>query len=644
MRKITWLVLLPAIGGLGCAMQGGTAFESDASPTRDGGDDEWCCHDADADADGDIDEWMTPDGDDGGSLDGNTSEPPRPVLGVCLDGTDQTGDDALADCEIIDCLDRGVCCRTIDHSWIRGDLSVCPDPSDCGWTFFGGIDREAVRDGRLTLGSGSPGEAGMYTDLLVEPSPSLVITFRAALDPESCGENRCRQAVGLALSAQRTISAGTGVTPAIGLLLDGEQSAVHLYVNGRLERSVALSRDRLVRDSGYTMRIREDRTVEFELVSEDGGAGEITVTSAASISPQGELFRVVLFGRVDGPGSARAGSVGLERPVCDSPRGFRREDRPVLNPAGGHDRVGRPAVARRPESAGLLMVHESDSGLAVATSADGLAWERRGQVFASDPPATQYGRVARHAPALLYWGPEEGTAIYHLWFEGESESRGEALDGAPTFAIMHATSSDGLSWNMENGEDIAIRGTLEYPWRTEVGEPAVAVTPEGGLLMFFVGRDPTTGATRLGLASSNDGKSWVVGANPIDLGQRSPADHGRDGLSQPAAIVRGEVIHLWYTEHDGSRATIGYALGLPSNTHQLTWSRIGTVLEPSLDWEGQRVAGPAVVTLPPAFGDLPASDQVGVLTLWYEAGRPGRERLGAASRDIPARVVEVPGR
>jgi hypothetical protein len=266
------------------------------------------------------------------------------------------------------------------------------------------------------------------------------------------------------------------------------------------------------------------------------------------------------------------------------------------------------------------MVFETLWGLAAATSWRGEEWRFVGEVLWDQPPSTEYGRVARRAPSLVHWGPPDGEALYHLWFEGVGERQGSAS------AIVHATSATGLQW-AEAPEPIAFEGHDETPWRREVGEPSVVVSALGGLVMWFVGRDPETGATTLGRASSEDGVSWAVDDLPVRFEPPEPAGFERDGMAQPSVVLRGSVLHLWYSGRSGARTTIGYAVA--EDPEGTIFRRVGPVLEASQPWEEHRVAAPAVLEL--AVDEGSGSS----VHLWYAGGVEGRESIGLARRWTP---------
>ena len=173
----------------------------------------------------------------------------------------------------------------------------------------------------------------------------------------------------------------------------------------------------------------------------------------------------------------------------------------------------------------------------------------------------------------------------------------------------------------------------------EVGQPSVVCAQNqalGGACpsfeLFFVGTD-AQGRRSLGLARSGDGRGWSdVERVDFFLAGESGAFE-RDGWAFPTAVRRGSVVHLWYTGFHGARSSIGYAV-LTESEGTARWERLGSVFASS-DWEQGRVLAPAVVAVPWEL-DGGISDETLSLQLYYEAGAVGRERLGRASRFVPA--------
>ena len=591
--------------------------------------------DVDADADGDTD--ADADGDVVDRvIDENCDDPDMEPL--CDNGLDDD-EDGLTDCADLGCLSYPSCCVTLEGSWIDGEFSECPSLADCGWSVFAGeedgVDAVVLSEESVSFGGDGRGEVGIYSDPVVGISGEPILTFISALSPERCNETSCRQALGVAYSGQDLPSVGTGIMPIVGVVYDGELEAVHFYVAGRLETSVAMPLASMLQPTLNAFRINPNGSVDFWIgldpelgLDPEGVIAFAPNYQSFNVMGMGDSgFRVVAFGRFSGERVARLEGLWLSRRICDVPAGWARVGNgPVLQPRSSLEALLRPSVTPR-EDGSLLMIFDTGLRLEAAISEDeGQTWERQGPILVETPP-TVYGLVARRSPTVLRWAPEmDPTDVkYHLWFEAEAEVDDEDETGIVPTAIVHAESEDGLVWNEPEDESLAIVGDFEIPWRSEVREPTVAVRDDGRLGMWFLGREPMTGATILMGATSSDGKDWVIRDEPLTFRSETIPAYERDGIASPEVIVRGGLYYLWYEGLSGARTTIGYAVSADGRE----WERYGAVLEPDERWEFGRVGAPAVLSM------TSEEDPYGMLQIWYQAGRAGRERIALATRYLP---------
>lgn len=550
---------------------------------------------------------------------------------VCSNGEDEDGDG------LVDCVDPGcgtcrACCLDLGESWVAGEFAECASLAACQWESFvgDGDGDEAVRleGGVLSLGGDGVGEVGVFSEREVGLPGEPVLSFRGRLASPGCGEpgGDCRQALGLALTSQPSPSAGTGVSPLVGLVLDGEQRAVHYYVGGLRERTEELAPEVLGSWRRHGLRINADGTVSFWVGSEaEMLLGPESYRSRARVDLSTHGLHLAVFGRLEGEVAAQVERVAFDRVLCDLPDAWARAaPYPVVSVFTPAEQTRAPAVVELEEGR-LLMVFEGSTGLEAAFSSDGgHRWERRGSILSSQTP-TPYGRVARRSPAVLRWAAGAGAPSFHLWYEGEAAPEESTPVGVTPTAICHAVSDDGESWREPFDGAIAIEASPESSWMAEVGDPTVAVTEGGSLVMWYLGRDPSTGATSVLRATSSDGKQWST-LEELLLGREpSPQPFERDGISEPQVIRRSGAWWMWYVGADGSRTTIGAAV----SGDGLSWERLGPVLSPSAPWEANRVGGPAVMVWSAVDGDYD------VMHLWYGAGAVGRERIGLAVREVP---------
>jgi len=585
-------------------------------------------------------------------------EPEVPPVGGNLEGLDADDEascrndvdddlDGLVDCQEPACSGEPSCCVELGGPWVASP-EACLADGPCEWTVF----TPAVGGGTVTttetavlLGGDGGSEVGLYSAPSVGLTGRPTLTFRAMLTDAGCSAGDCRQALGAAI-IEGLPSAGTGVTPEVGIVLDGELPAVHLYVGGRLSLTEPVDLSELLEERGYGLRVEADGRVSFwSGLSPDDlpatGAPTIAPShvSTARVDTRRSGLRLAAWGRVDGAPAARLVALHLDRLLCPQPESWARvAEGPVLRPEGSAVAASRLAVLELDDGAGNLAVFESDGRLELARSDDGISWAHGGPIFTDSLPPTEYGRVARRAPALLSWAPPHASPQLHLWFEAIAELGEDAPDGVTPTAIVHAVSTDGgVTWREDSEGSVAIEGVTadtavaddgEGPglprWRWTVEAPTVTVNGTEGLAMWFVGRDPVTGRTSLGFATSEDGKDWDISPTPARFDSTERLSFERDGIDEPVVVYRGAAFHLWYVGRAGARSAIGYAV----SSDGTTWDRYGPVLEASVPWEEHSVSGPAVIVVPGTETDL--------LRLWYAAGSRGRETVGIVEQLAPA--------
>lgn len=170
------------------------------------------------------------------------------------------------------------------------------------------------------------------------------------------------------------------------------------------------------------------------------------------------------------------------------------------------------------------------------TSQDGRSWALDPEEPVLSPQGESHGV---ETPSVVYFGGR-----YHLFY---TTYPGEL---SPTeFTIGHATSDDGVQWQVETSARIAPSGESTDWNGLIVGEPA-AVVYRSRLYLYFtaVGIHQELGSTDqvIGLVTSDDGESFSEPSEVLSLDrQRWPRGEGWVGLSTPAAVVLGEELHLF---------------------------------------------------------------------------------------------------
>jgi len=632
-NRTSLFLLLLLLLGASCAFSdmNGAGDDSDSgsgtgdgAPSVDG--------DADGDADADVDADVDADADSDPTAASEDEYGANARNGLCSNGYDDDSD-GLNDCFDFGCRTSASCCEQVDGASVLGDLTECVDLESCGWTAFATEedgDAVVLEGGALVLGGDGVGEAGVSSPPVLSFAGAPTFSFVLSLTPASCSvEGGCRQAMGVALADGQPPSVGTGVEPLAGIVLDGELQAAHLYVGGRLEHSVDLSLGQLTRPLIYSMHTDSSGVVSFwtgRESSEEGSGlapgGDPEYVSRARVEPLTEGLRIVAFGRLEGDAAGRVHTFEVLHGVCDIPGGWvRQADSATVAQPAGLGRIGSLSLLDVGEA--LHIIFEGDNQLFTMTSHDGGAtFDPPVPTLTEDAP-TQYGLVARRGPTVVDLG-EDALPRFHMWFEAEAEVGSAVPAGIIPTAIVHAFSEDGVSW-YEPGDDHVVEATDEKPFRHHVSEPTVALRSDGSLSLWYVGRDLTSGESRIFAAASPEGTDWDEYLAPITIDESEAGDLEADEIGAPFVIERGGVLHLWYTRRRGASSTIAHAVA--GSEHGFL--SIGSVLEGTAAWERGRVDGAQVVVHPQA------DSSIDILEIWYVGGSPGNQGIGVATRSVP---------
>ncbi|MGP8247855.1 MAG: hypothetical protein ACLQVN_25490 [Bryobacteraceae bacterium] len=230
---------------------------------------------------------------------------------------------------------------------------------------------------------------------------------------------------------------------------------------------------------------------------------------------------------------------------------------------------------------------------AMATSADGIDWQRRGAILWPDPRTWEGSYIAANGSALIeggkwwYWyqaGPKAhprigllreggarapapvlGYGPYMSWDERAVADPNVIRIGSyfylyylgqdravpPRQRLGMARSRDGVRWEKLRTNPILSPGGAGAFDENGVGEPAVWQF-HGFYWMLFTGRDRNE-RRRLGLARSTDGVRWrklprvFAGAEAWDS----------QVICDPSVIVNGEEIRVWFGGGDAAKPDEG---------------------------------------------------------------------------------------
>jgi predicted GH43/DUF377 family glycosyl hydrolase len=232
-------------------------------------------------------------------------------------------------------------------------------------------------------------------------------------------------------------------------------------------------------------------------------------------------------------------------------------------PTGSYDqlKIGPRAILREAPNVWKMWYEAvpggNQSAAAYATSTDGLNWTKyAGNPVMSPSVAWEGAGGTNHEDSPTSVLKEDG--LYKLWYHGISGT---------TRQIGYAESPDGLNWTKYSGNPVLAPGPAGAWDADTVCEPRVIHTGNQ-YVMFYTHCEGSHG---IGLATSNDGKTWTKYAgNPV-------LTVGPSGAWDSLQVSWGEVYYdgqrffMWYPGHDNSAN--GFSLGVATSTDGKNWTR-----------------------------------------------------------------------
>ena len=273
------------------------------------------------------------------------------------------------------------------------------------------------------------------------------------------------------------------------------------------------------------------------------------------------------------------------QPVLTSGEGWESQD--VLN----------PSVVRR--GSDLLNLYSAYDGrtwhTGLATSSDGLRWDKHGPVLSPDPQTWEASYIAANGSALPC-----GDQLCYWYVAGPAER--------PRLGL--ARSSDGRAWRKEPGPVLdpgPYRSWDEYG----VADP-YAIRIEPYFYLYYLGQDRAR-RQRLGLARSTDGIHWQkLRASPIlELGD--PGAFDEDALGEPAVWNSHGYYWMLYT---GQNIAHERRLGLARSTNGVHWTKLPAVFAGAEAWDAKVICDPTVLL----EGDT--------IRVWFGGGDAARRDYG----------------
>lgn len=284
-----------------------------------------------------------------------------------------------------------------------------------------------------------------------------------------------------------------------------------------------------------------------------------------------------------GGGDAAASFAFDTQPDPVIARGEDWEARDVLN----------PSVTRRGDS--LLNLYSAFDGrtwhTGLATSPDGIHWDKQGRVLSPDPRTWEGSYIAANGSALAC-----GDELCY-WYVAGPEDR-------PRIGL--ARSRDGRSWPKEPDpvlEPGPYRSWDEYG----VADPYV-IRVEPYYYLYYLGQDRAR-RQRLGVARSSDGIRWQkLRANPIlESGDTGAFDE--EALGEPAVWAADGFYWMLYT---GLNVAQERRLGLARSKDGVRWTKLPAVFGGSAAWDAKTICDPTVLV------------EGGVVRVWFGGGDAAR--------------------
>lgn len=209
----------------------------------------------------------------------------------------------------------------------------------------------------------------------------------------------------------------------------------------------------------------------------------------------------------------------------------------------------------------------------LASSADGITWQKGGRVLSPDPGTWEGSYIAANGHALR----QAGEILY--WYQSGPKD---------TPRIGLARSGDGRSWHKEKMP--VLEGGPRSSWdERAVGDPYV-IRAGDFFYLYYLGQDRAR-RQRLGVARSSDGVRWIkLRANPVlELG--APGAFDEVGLGEPAVWQARGLYWMLYTGRDVREDR---RLGLARSTDGVHWRRLPDVFTGPASWSSRVLCDPTV--------------------------------------------------
>lgn len=288
-------------------------------------------------------------------------------------------------------------------------------------------------------------------------------------------------------------------------------------------------------------------------------------------------------------GGDDAAGIDAPPPPIDSPAGYvPAAAYPISHMDPGNDED--PAVLRVADGSILVAWYSQNAAdrILISRTTDGVTWTIPTHVSA------QLGK--NFGPALAQ---DASGKLHAVWFRW--------LTGAPPGKIVHASSTDGITWS---GETDVTTASATDDW-----VPSIAVAPDGALVVAFARNTCPPPNTCYGIATSRStdgGMTWSTPALPITAG---------NGFEHhlPALVNMGSDLALaWSPYRDTAGAPwesvqSGARISTTRSPQGTTWSQPDDITQSMSD---------AISTFPSLY-----RDHAGVMQLVYLQATAGGQSV-----------------
>jgi predicted GH43/DUF377 family glycosyl hydrolase len=255
---------------------------------------------------------------------------------------------------------------------------------------------------------------------------------------------------------------------------------------------------------------------------------------------------------------------------------------PVLERGSGWDShdVLNPSVDFTVRGAPYFNLYSGFDGrtwrTGLATSNDGLHWQKQGTVLEPDPNTWEGDYIAANGSASMFLGQD----IWY-WYQAGARDR-------PSIGLARSPDG-GHTWRKERRPVLTPgpRGSWD---ERGVADPAVGWA-RSGLYLFYLGQNRAQ-QQRLGVARSRDGVHWEkLRTNPIlELGEAGAFDE--NGLGEPAVWQAKGFYWMLYTGRDVHE---NRRLGLARSPDGVHWKKLPAAFAGTEPWNSKVLCDPSVI-------------------------------------------------